>query len=164
MNWYAIYTKPKSEDIVSQKLRHAGIEVYGPKLRIKKYRSGRYCEVIEPLFPSYIFGQFEPDKHLWMISYTRGLKKVVGGTDGPWPVSEEVINLIRSHEQDGFVKLCSDEIKEGDTLRIADGPLTGLTGIFHQSIKGTERVILLLNAIGYQPKAIVERASLRKVS
>jgi hypothetical protein len=105
MNWYAIYTNPKTEDIVSQKLRNTGIEVYYPKLRIKKYRSGRYCEVIDPLFPSYVFAQSEPDKYLRMISY-----------------------------------------------------------IFQQCVKGTERVILLLNVIGYQPKVVVERASIVKVS
>ena len=163
MNWYAVYTKPKSEEIVSQKLRQTGIEVYNPKLRLKKYIRNQYREVIEPLFPCYIFGRFETAKYHWMITYTRGVKKIVGDKTNPWPVSEEVIDFIRCQEQDGFISMRYEDIREGDIVRIAEGPLSGLTGIFKRVIKGTERVILLLNAIEYQARAIVERASLIKV-
>ena len=163
MNWYAIYTKPKSEDIVSQKLRQAGLEVYNPKMRVKKYVRNRYCEAIEQLFPRYLFARFEADKYLWMITYTRGVKKVVGSRNIPWPVADGVIDFIRSNEKDGFIIRRCEEITEGDTVKIAEGPLSGLTGIFKQIIKGTERVILLLNAIEYQARVIIEGASLVKV-
>jgi transcriptional antiterminator RfaH len=160
MNWYAIYTKPKSEDVVSHKLKQTGIDVYNPKLRVKKYLRTRYCEVIEQLFPCYLFANFEPDKYLWMINNTRGVKKVVGSKNMPWPVAEDVINFIRCHEEDGFVIKKCEDISEGDPVRISEGPLSGFTGIFKQVIKGTDRVILLLNAIEYQARVIVERSSL----
>jgi len=163
MNWYVIYTKPKAEDIVSQKLRQAGLEVYNPKMRVKKYVRNRYCEAIEQLFPCYLFARFEADKYLWMITYTRGVKKVVGSRNTPWPVADGVIDFIRSNEKDGFIIRRCEEITEGDTVRIAEGPLSGLTGIFKQIIKETERVILLLNAIEYQARVIIERTSLIKV-
>jgi len=163
MNWYVIYTKPKAEDIVSQKLRQAGLEVYNPKMRVKKYMRNRYCEAIEQLFPCYLFARFEADKYLWMIAYTRGVKKVVGSRNTPWPVADGLIDFIRSNEKDGFIIRRCEEITEGDTVRIAEGPLSGLTGIFKQIIKGTERVILLLNAIEYQARVIIERTSLIKV-
>jgi transcriptional antiterminator RfaH len=163
LNWYAIYTKPKAEDAVSRKLRQAGIEVYNPRLRVKKYLQNQYRQVIEPLFPCYLFAQFEPDKYLWIITYTRGVKRVLGSKTEPWPVAEEVIDFIRSHEKDGLIIRQCDDIRDGDSVKIAEGPLAGLTGIFKQIIKGTERVILLLNAIEYQARVIVERASLMKV-
>jgi len=163
MNWYAVYTKPQSEEIVSQKLRQTGIEVYNPQLRLKKYIRNQYRYVIEPLFPCYLFAKFESNKYHWMITYTRGVKKIVGDKTTPWPVSEEVIDFIRCQEQDGFISMRYEDIREGDTVRIAEGPLSGLTGIFKRVIKGTERVLLLLNAIEYQARAIVERASLVKV-
>jgi transcriptional antiterminator RfaH len=162
MNWYAIYTKPKTEELVSEKLMRAGIEVYNPKLRIRKYMRKQYREVIEPLFPCYIFGRFEPQKYQWMISYTRGVRKVVGDKADPWPIPEDVIGLIRSHEEEGFVKVNCEEIKEGDNVKISEGPLAGLTGIFKKIIKGTERVVLLLNAIEYQARVTVERASIMR--
>jgi len=163
MNWYAIYTKPKTEEVVSEKLKRAGIEVYNPKLRLKKYLRNQYREVIEPLFPCYIFGRFEPEKYQWMITYTRGVRKIVGDKTNPWPVAEDIIDFIQCNEKDGFVAIKCEELSEGDTVRISEGPLAGLTGIFKKIIKGTERVILLLNAIEYQARVIVERASLIKV-
>jgi len=163
MNWYAIYTKHRAEGIVSEKLRQLGIEFYNPKLKCRKYIRNQYREVIEPLFPCYIFGRFETEKYHWMITYTRGVKKIVGDKTNPWPVSEEVIDFMRCHEQDGFVSMTYEDIREGDTVRIAEGPLSGLTGIFKRVIKGTERVLLLLNAIEYQARAMVERASLVKI-
>lgn len=163
MNWYAIYTKPKAEDTVSERLRQAGIEVYNPKLIVKKYRKNGYQALQEALFPCYIFGKFDTQRHAWMITYTRGVRRIVGANGTPWPVSDEIIDCIRSSEKNGCVRVNTEELKCGDILRIADGPLAGLTGIFKRVIKGTERVFLLLNAIGYQARAIVERASLRRI-
>ena len=163
MNWYAIYTKPKTEEIVSEKLMRAGIEVYNPKLKIRKYIRKQYREVIEPLFPCYIFGRFEPQKYQWMITYTRGVRKIVGDKTDPWPVAEDIIGFIRSNEKDGFVAIKCEELSEGDTVKISEGPFSGLTGMFKKVIKGTERVVLLLNAIEYQARVIVERASLSKI-
>jgi transcriptional antiterminator RfaH len=163
MNWYAIYTKPKTEEIVSEKLKRAGIEVYNPKLRLKKYLRNQYCEVIEPLFPCYVFGKFDPEKYQWMITYTRGVKKIVGDKTNPWPVAEDIIDFIRGNEKDGVVAMRCEELSEGDRVRISEGPFSGLTGMFRKVIKGTERVVLLLNAIEYQARVIVERASIIKV-
>jgi transcriptional antiterminator RfaH len=162
MNWYAIYTKPGMEDIVCARLRQHDIPIFSPKLKTNKYDGRKYREVTEPLFPCYLFGMFERDKHLWMINYTRGVKKVVGGESGPWPVAEEVIELIRCHEKDGFVTVRQDEIFAGDRVRIADGPFAGLSGIFEEPTKGSERVVLLLSEIEYQARVVVARAALIK--
>ncbi len=164
MNWFAIYTKARKEDLVSYKLREAGIETYVPKLRITKYVKKRYCEVIEPLFPCYLFAKFEPITHLWMIRYTRGVRKVVGDKEGrPWPVGKEIIDFIRSNEKDGYIRMGSDDAKEGDTVEIIEGPLKGLKGIFKQRLSGKERVVILLSAIEYQAKVVIDRMSIRKI-
>jgi transcriptional antiterminator RfaH len=163
MNWYAIYTKPKVEDNVSEKLRQAGLEVYNPKLRLQKYIRNKYCTVIESLFPCYIFGKFDPIEYRRMISYTRGVRKIVGGLNAPWTLSEEIIELIRSHEKEGFVRIGCDDLKAGDAVKIAEGPFAGLSGIFNKIIKGSERVLILLNALQFQARVIVDRTSLRKV-
>jgi transcriptional antiterminator RfaH len=164
MNWYVIYTKPKKEDMVSEMLRHGGIEVYNPKLRLIKYAKGRYREVVEPLFPCYIFARFAPETHLWMISYTRGVRRAVGGENGLWHVAEDIIDFIRSREQDGFITSRSMDIREGDKVKVTDGPFAGLTGIFERQMTGSERVVLLLAAVEYQARVFVDRASLIKVS
>ena len=164
MNWYAIYTKPKREDMVAGSLSQAGIEVYNPQLKVRKYMRGQYRVVVEPLFPSYIFARFDPEYSLWMIRYTRGVKKVVSSSNTPWPVDGDMINLIRSREYNGIITLKYDTCKIGDSVKVANGPFAGLTGIFERPMKGNERVVLLLNAVTYQARVVVERASLMKAS
>jgi len=120
----------------------------------------KHQEVIEPLFPCYLFSRFMPDSHYRMITYTRGVRKVVGGTDGPWPVPDEVIDFIRAQERDGFITIRGGEVSPGDRVRIIEGPFAGFTGIFERQMKGSERVLLLLNVIGYQARMVVDKTLL----
>ena len=163
MQWYAVYTKPKREDAVAGSLENAGIEVFNPRLKQKKYMQGAYRNKISPLFPCYVFVKFEPETTSHMIKYTRGVKRVVGG-DFPWPVSDEVIDLIRNQEEDGIIAIKPPDLKYGDSVAINDGPLSGLRGIFEKELNGQERVVLLLSSIEYQARAVVERAFLSKAA
>lgn len=161
MQWYAVYTKPKREGDVAYSLENAGLEVFNPMLKQKKYLQGAYRDIIGPLFPCYIFVRFEPTTASHMIKYTRGVRRIVGG-DSPWPVSDEIIDLIRSHEEDGIITIKPPELRQGDKVTIKDGPLQGLTGIFEKDINGQERIVLLLTAIEYQARVIIEKAFLTK--
>ena len=159
MQWYAVYTKPKSEDAVAGSLENAGIEVFNPRLKQKKYVQGAYRNKISPLFPCYVFVKFEPLTSAWMIKYTRGVRRIVGG-DMPWPVSDEIIDLIRAQEEDGIITIKPPQLKYGDSVAINDGPLSGLKGIFEKELNGQERVVLLLSAVEYQARAVVDKAFL----
>lgn len=163
MQWYAVYTKPKREDAVAGSLENAGIEVFNPRLKQKKYVQGAYRNKISPLFPCYVFVKFEPETTSHMIKYTRGVKRIVGG-DMPWLVSDEIIDVIRNQEEDGIVTIKPPQFKYGDSVAINDGPLAGLKGIFEKELNGQERVVLLLNAIEYQARAVVDKAFLTKAA
>ena len=159
MQWYSVYTKPKREDTVAGSLENAGIEVFNPRLKQKKYLQGAYRNKISPLFPCYVFVKFEPETTSHMIKYTRGVRRIVGG-DIPWPVSDEIIDLIRNQEEDGIVTIKPPQFKYGDSVAINDGPLSGLKGIFEKELNGQERVVLLLSSIEYQARAVVDKAFL----
>ncbi|MDP2279507.1 MAG: transcription termination/antitermination NusG family protein [Nitrospirota bacterium] len=163
MQWYAVYTKPKREDAVAGSLENAGIEVFNPRLKQKKYMQGAYRNKISPLFPCYVFVKFEPETTSHMIKYTRGVKRVVGG-DLPWPVSDEIIDVIRNQEEDGVITIKPPQFKYGDSVAINDGPLSGLRGIFEKELNGQERVVLLLSSIEYQARAVVDKAFLTKAA
>lgn len=163
MHWYAVYTKPRQEDIVTRYLERAGIEVFNPKLKQRKYMQGCYRDVIVPMFPCYIFARFEPSIAFHMIKYTRGVRRIVGG-DQPWRVPDEIIWLIKTQEEDGIITIRPQDFKNGDIVAIKDGPLQGLSGIFEKEISGEERVVLLLTAIEYQARIIIDRTLLMKVA
>ena len=156
-NWYCIYTKPKQEDLVTKKLSDIpAIEVFNPKLKKKKYVRGRFKEVIEELFPCYVFSRFNSDRYYHMVKYTRGVRRIVGN-GVPFIVDEATIELMKSGIKEGFVYHEPPILKSGEQIVIKDGPFSGLAGIFLKELKAKERVLILLNTIAYQPKIEIDR-------
>jgi len=98
------------------------------------------------------------------VWFTRGVSRVVGFGDGPSPVEDEIIELIKSRVgKDGFVQF-NEELKRGDKVVVRDGPLTNLVGIFERDLEDGDRVLLLLTAISYQGYVTIEKELLRKIS
>jgi transcription antitermination factor NusG len=59
LNWYAVYTRHRSEKRLADALAKLGIDHYLPLLRTRKKWSDRYKWVEEPLFASYVFVRIE---------------------------------------------------------------------------------------------------------
>ncbi len=59
MNWYVLYTKPKWEKKVTEKLQQIGITAYCPVISKVQQWSDRKKKVEMPLFSSYVFVQVE---------------------------------------------------------------------------------------------------------
>ncbi|MEJ2697174.1 MAG: transcription termination/antitermination NusG family protein [Candidatus Sulfobium sp.] len=159
VNWYAIYTKPGAEDSATRLLTNAGIETFNPKIRIRKYVRKKFTEVIEQLFPSYIFASFDPGTHGHMIKYTRGVRYVVG-KEYPLVVPPEMIEAIRERMEDGVVKPEREKFETGDRVLIKEGPFKDFYGIFERNLSGRERVVILLEALFCRVE--IERFSIKK--
>jgi len=157
--WYAVRTHPRQEDRAEFNLRAWQVEIFNPRMREQRYNefSGKPINLNKPLFPSYIFARFEADKLLHKIWYTRGVQSVLGFGEGPAPIADELIDIIKSKVGvDGFVSI-REELKPGDEVIIKNGPLKTLMGVFEREMKSTDRVIILLNAVNYQARVMVER-------
>lgn len=145
-NWYLIYTKPRCEDMVAQKLGTAGFTVLNPKIKERKYTRGKVVEAVSPLFPSYLFARFEKFRDYHLIRYTRGIKWVLRGEEGPAEIPESVIESITSRIESGFVSIRT-AFAPGQSVIIKGGPFDGFAAIFEREMSGVERVSILLKAI-----------------
>ncbi|HEX7313567.1 MAG TPA: transcription termination/antitermination NusG family protein [Pyrinomonadaceae bacterium] len=162
--WYAVYTKPGEESRANQNLIGWGVETFSPKIRKKRLNpfTGKPLSVSASLFPRYIFARFDADKMMHKISYTRGVKSVVNFNHTPLAVEDEIIALIRAKVgEDGFVRL-EEEFKRGDEVRIDDGSMCGIKGIFDSAMRDERRIRILLTAISYQASVIVEKALVQR--
>jgi transcriptional antiterminator RfaH len=146
MNWFAIYTKPKSEDGVVKLLNNAGIETLNPKIMVTKYMRRTYSEVVEHLFPCYIFALFDEVRHSHMIRYTRGVKYIVG-KERPMEVPSEVIGALRNRMQGVIVMPVPERIDRGEKVLIKEGPFKDFHGVFERQIPGRNRAMILLEAL-----------------
>jgi len=159
MNWYAIYTKPRSEDSTAHLLNNAGIETLSPKIRTVKYVRRKYIDVIEQLFPSYIFAFFDLEKHTHMIKYTRGLRYIVG-KENPIAVPIEIINAILERMEGDIVIPIPEKFSKGDKIMIKEGPFKNFYGIFEKNISGRARAMILLETLYF--KVNIETRSIKK--
>jgi len=163
--WYCIYTKRNQEDVVCAKLNELpGVEHFNPKMKRKKLIRRRLTEVVEELFPCYVFAKIDPLEHYLRIKYVRGVKRFVGNASGePYTVDEPVIRVLKSMvRKDGFVFVEQQKFRLGDNVTISEGPFHGFTGVL-ADLKPKDRVMILLNTLQYQAKVEVPREFLQKV-
>ncbi len=148
-NWYCIYTKPKKEECVCRLLRKFNdIELFNPKLKRKRLARGQVSEIVEELFPCYIFSRFNPLTYYHLIKYTQGVNEVVGDSTGnPYAVDPTIINEIKAQSEQGYIQIKPAEFQRGDPVVIQEGPFEGWKGTFLNKCKANERVSVLLNLI-----------------
>jgi transcriptional antiterminator RfaH len=159
MNWYAVYTKAKSEEAVISLLNQAGIETLNPKIRVRKFWRGRYTDVVEQLFPGYIFAFFDAESQGHLVRYTRGARYVVG-KERPLAVPPEVISAITERMQDGVVTPVSEEFRKGERVQIKEGPFKDFYGVFERNVSGKQRAMILLETLYCRVE--VENRALKK--
>jgi transcriptional antiterminator RfaH len=164
-DWYCIHIKPTKEDTVCHLLEDLPeVELFSPKIQRRKYLRFKPRVVVENLFPGYVFVKINAPRYFQTVRYTRGVRRMVGDHAGhPWTVDNAIIDFIRSRTECGIVDLEAPRFCAGETVRITEGPLAGLQGIFLNEMNATERVILLLNTIESQTRVQVEKRMIAKI-
>jgi transcription antitermination factor NusG len=138
--WYAVRVKGRQEVQVSQILRFKGYETLVPLYKATKKWSDRNKVVELPLFPSYIFCQFDPQIQGKIIS-TPGVTSIVGFGQGPVPVSEDEIASLKILMQSGAECGPHSYFHAGEEVEVLSGPLTGIKGVVVSSGRKMRLVI-----------------------
>ena len=154
--WYVVNTKTRCEAFARASLDRLGVEVFLPMLKEAKIVRGKHCTVTSPLFPGYLFARFEVPGEFRAVTYARGVKQVVSFGAGPSIVDESIIDVIRGQANGGVVELSEARFSPGQMVRIHNGPLFGLEAVFEKKLNGTSRAVLLLKAISFQARVILE--------
>jgi len=163
-SWFLIYTNPRQEERTSSNLRAWNVETFAPVIREWRHNSftGEPSVVIKPLFARYVFARFDLESLFHKVRYTRGVNDLVSFGDGPVEIDDEIIQLIQSRVgKDGLVKIGAD-LKPGDLVTVREGAMKDFTGIFEREMKDSDRVVVLLNTIGYQARLQIDRKLLYK--
>lgn len=162
--WFTVYTKPRQEHIALENLERQGYRCFLP-LALNPYqkRSERHKRV-EPLFPRYLFLSAVPgDQSLGPVKSTRGVMKLVRFGIELARVPEAVISGIQARRdpKTGLVNLEPVAAKPGDRVKVFDGPLAGLKGLFKER-KGKNRALLLMELLGTESTVEVNSLLLQR--
>ena len=156
ISWYAVKCKPHQERIAELHLKRAGIITFYPQIKEPKIVRRRRHICINALFPGYLFAQFNVEHDYRTVIYSRGVHRVVSFGPTPTVVDEELIRAIKVRLCNGYVTIPEDAFRPGQMVRIQEGPLRGMEAIFERQILGYQRAVLLLRAISYQAKVVVD--------
>lgn len=148
--WFCVRTQPKHEHIAAAHLRRAlsEIEVFSPRLRIRKSTRRGAVWFVEALFPGYLFAKFEPASTMLAVKSSPGVRTIVTfGIHAPL-VPDEVINHLRSQFDENESYEVPDIVREGDEVTIAGGPFHGLNAQVLRVMSAVNRVQVLLEFLG----------------
>lgn len=113
-----------------------------------KRRNGRRRYVEEPFFPRYLFIHLDQTNDNWSpIRSTMGVSSLVRFGMQPVSVNDEIIELIKQRENPEGLHELEDGLTKGNNVRVLDGPMMGLEGVFVAKT-GEQRVMLLLDLMG----------------
>ena len=166
MNWYCVHTKPTKESLVARHLQEElGLQTYYPKLKRKRTIRRVRKEVIEPLFPRYLFCRFDFSESYRAVHYG---KEIIGlvGTDGkPTIVNDSTIEQLKewAGKDKDVLELSPESIAPGDSIRITEGPMMGLQAVFIEETTQSDRVAILLELMNAEARTEIDRSQIEPI-
>ncbi|MFW0716682.1 UpxY family transcription antiterminator [Pedobacter sp. N23S346] len=123
--WYAVYTRPRFEKKVSERLAANGFSHYCPLNKVVRQWHDRKKTILQPLFPSYVFVKIDK-KDMWRVKETDGVVNFVHWLGKPAVIREVEITAIMDFLNDySDVKVNQEQIRINDRIRINSGYLKG---------------------------------------
>jgi len=162
LKWYALRTKANREKDVEKRLADLGLEVFLPWMRARRRIGSRFHWVLAPLFPGYIFCRLDMVLSGKAARYSPGVKDFLTFGARIAEVGEDIIRALRERCPGGIAQIDPLTAKPGDTVRIKEGPFSGLDAIFQQYLKGSERVAVLLEILGRQTRIVLPSETVAK--
>ena len=155
MSWFVVRTQPNAEEKAVRHLLNQGFSTYLPRYRRRVRHARRVVDALRPLFPGYLFVRLDHAEMRWRsINGTIGVRYVLTDGDVPRCVPDRIVDEIRGREDEsGVVKLLS-RLKRGQPVRLVQGPLADVDGLFEE-MRDDQRVVLLFSLLGREVRTVV---------
>ena len=144
-SWYLLYCKRGQLMRAKEHLERQKVHCMAPVIALEKIVRGKRTTVSEPLFPNYLFIEFDPEAiHTTTISCTRGVSHFVRFGVQPATVPYSVIEALQNDAPQNGIDPGTPQ--SGDEVLITEGAFAGLRAIFTEP-DGEARSMLLLNLL-----------------
>ncbi len=172
--WYVVNTYSGHENKVKEKLEMRAesmdmkdyiYRVIVPEETVVENKDGKEVSKIKKLFPGYILVEMVMSDEAWFIvRNTPGVTGFIGSSGKgakPTPLQPyEVDNILNSM---GISRIdVSSDLKDGDDIKIIDGPFVGMTGKVESIDKERKLVNALINLFGQETSVEVELGQIDK--
>lgn len=157
-SWHVVQVHPHAEAKAQMHLARQGFVTYLPRY-LKRRSHARRVEIVPaPLYPSYLFANFNRALHRWRsICSTIGVARLVCCGDLPAAIDNSIIDCLRSREDaDGFIQLeRRPQFAPGDKVRVREGVFYDCLGLF-EGMGDRERVAILLELLGRKVRVVLD--------
>ncbi|QVY66634.1 UpxY family transcription antiterminator [Polaribacter sp. Q13] len=162
--WFAVFTRPKAEKKVEERLSKAGFEVFLPLQTVVKQWSDRKKKMQVPLINSYVFVQ-ATQKELLAVYPIIGVVSILKYL-GTYAVVKdtEIENLrILSNNTNLVSTICTrrNRMAKGTKITVLEGPFKGLHGTY-LTHAGKNMVIIEMETLGTCVEVTLPIQSLEK--
>jgi transcriptional antiterminator NusG len=126
--WFALKVRPRFERSIVTHLRYRGYDPFLPTYTVKSQWADRRVKLVEwPLFPGYLFCQFDLKSRLPILSVP-GVNYIVGIGKAPEPIGEQEIESLRKVVGSGLYYEPHPYLATGQLVRVEQGSLAGAVG------------------------------------
>lgn len=172
--WYAVHTysgfEGRVKASIEEKIKSLNLEekithVLVPTEDVVELKEGKKRVSTKKFFPGYVLVEMELTDETWHL--IKNIPKVTGfiGTDNkPSPLSdEEVGNILKQIETGVTVTKTKTQFQRGDSVRIADGPFLGFTGVIDEVDTEHGKLRVMVSIFGRSTPVEVEFLQVEKV-
>jgi len=155
--WFVIHTYSGHEERVKKNLEQRTkfmdsedeiLQVVTPTEDEVEVRSGQRRTVAKKILPGYVLVQMKMSDQSWnIVRNTPGVTGFVGSGSKPTPLSEEEVDQILK-QMTAEAPRVKVGFKQGQSVRVIDGPFTDFVGIVDEIITGKGKVKVLLSLFG----------------
>jgi len=173
MNWFVLRVASNKESSVREtllrKVQIEGLEqrvgrIMVPTEKTKTFKQGKQKITETKLYPGYVFVEMrlEPDGRIpqdvfFLIKETTGVGDFVGTAGRPTPMAtHEVEKMLFDSRRPEEMPTVRMEFKNGDNVKINDGPFAGYDGTVDELLPDKGRVRVLVTIFGRQAPVELE--------
>jgi transcription antitermination factor NusG len=159
--WYALRVRSRCEKVVQLALQGKGYAEFLPLYRKASRWSDRVRQIEQPLFPGYVFGYFDVNHRLPILTIS-GVTQIVGKGNAPEPVADGELEAVKRFIASGFPVEPLPFLEEGEPVVVETGALAGLEGILLR-IKGHDSLVISVGLLQRSVAVEVDRNSVRPI-
>ena len=138
--WYAVYTWPRHEKKVAQHFQERGISHFLP-LRTATHKWNKKSATVSlPLFPGYVFVEISRRNRHHPLTVP-GVVHYVGTANAPAEIPTSEMDFLRDAVRMNRHIEPHPYLAPGNRVRIASGPMSGVTGVIQRTATGCRIVI-----------------------
>lgn len=144
-NWYVIYTYPRAERKVNNKIKELGIETFLPLHMVVRQWKDRKKKLELPLFPNYVFINSIANRR-YNVFQVNGVVKFVSFEGKPAIIPEAKIKALKKILK-GEVEISNNNFYEkGMKVKIRQGKFFGSEGVLIRR-NGKTRLMVQIEAL-----------------